>query len=132
MSQDPPRRLQPLCEKIGRERLDRTVREFYERLLVDSELGPYFTALPDLDAHIAHIAHIAAFWWTPLGGMPEGEPVFDMIGRHAPLGITEALLDRWLMIFEQTVHDELPEELAGQWVTMANAVAERLRNAVLP
>ncbi|HKK06996.1 MAG TPA: group III truncated hemoglobin [Gammaproteobacteria bacterium] len=127
MTQDPPRRLQPLCEKIGRERVDRTVRVFYERLLADSELGPYFAALPDLDAHIAHIAE---FWWTAMGGMPEGAPVFDMIGRHAPLGITEALLERWLMIFEQTVHDELPEELAAQWTTMANAVAERLRIVV--
>jgi len=128
MPQDPPRRLQPLCEKIGRERLDRTVRLFYERLLADSELGPYFAALPDLDAHIAHIAE---FWWTAMGGMPEGEPVFDMIGRHAPLGITEALLERWLLLFEQTVREELPDELADQWVTMAQGVGARLRNIVV-
>lgn len=127
-NQDPPRRLQPLCEKIGRERLDHTIAVFYERLLADAQLGPYFRALPDLPVHVAHIAE---FWWIAMGGRTEGAPVFDMIGRHAGLGITEALLARWLTLFEQTLHDQLPAALAAQWMTMAAGIAERLRGSVV-
>lgn len=123
MPTSPPRRLHPLCDKIGRPRVDHCVRLFYARLLDDPQLGGYFRALPDLDAHIDHIAD---FWWIAMGGRPEGDPVFDMIGRHARLGITEALLQRWLALFDATLQATLPETLATQWQQMAHAVAQRL------
>ena len=128
MTPHPPRKLQPLCEKIGRARVTHVVQRFYARLLADAELGPYFARLPDLDAHVAHIVE---FWWIAMGGKTAGTPVFDMVGRHAPLGITEAHLQRWLMIFAQTLDDELPEALAAQWLTMAHGIAERLRAAAV-
>lgn len=128
MTDTPPRRLQPLCEKIGRARLAHCIHNFYQRLLADAQLAPYFRALPGLESHIDHVTE---FWWVAMGGRPDDAPVFDMVGRHAGLGITEPLLQRWLDLFAATLNDELPPELAAAWQQMAEAIAQRLRSTVV-
>lgn len=123
VSQPPPRRrLNPLCDQIGRERVERTVSAFYARLLEDPMLRGYFQPL-DLGRHIPRIIE---FWWIAMGGRSAHPPTFDMIGRHGRLGLHRHDLERWLAIFEATVHDELPAELAAQWTTMAEGIAGRL------
>jgi len=121
-----PRRLQPLCDKVGRARVETTLRAFYRRLFADPMLGGYFASL-DFEAHLAHIIE---FWWIAMGGKSERPPTFDMIGRHQPLGITRPELRHWLALFRQTLHEELPEELAVQWSTMAEGIAGRMTGIV--
>lgn len=121
-----PRRLQPLCDKIGRETVETTLRAFYRRLFADPMLGGYFAHL-DFEAHLAHIVE---FWWIAMGGKSERPPTFDMIGRHQPLGITRAELEHWLALFRATLHEALPAEQAGPWSTMAEAIAARMAGIV--
>ena len=100
---------------------------FYTRLLDDPMLRAYFEPL-DLDAHIARIVE---FWWIAMGGRSEAPPVFDMVGRHRPLGIRAAELEHWLELFSRTLHEQLPAELAEQWLRMAEAIGAKMRPAVV-
>jgi hemoglobin len=122
------RKLEPLCDKIGYDRVAAVVHDFYRRLRADEELGPVFTAIGDREGHEAKII---AYWWLAMGGRMSEPPVVDMIGAHARVGVTEAQLQRWLTLFEATLGDHLEAELASQWAQMANAVADKLRANVV-
>jgi hemoglobin len=120
--------LQPLCDRIGRESVERVVHAFYERIRRDSEIGHFFAGIEDFSAHEARIVD---FWWIAMGGRVENPPDIDMIGKHMPLGITEEALVTWLSLFRATLAEELDGDLAGQWYQMANAIAARLLQFVV-
>jgi len=122
------RKLEPLCDKIGYDRVVAVIHDFYERLRADPDLGPFFSPIPD---HAAHEERVIAYWWLAMGGRMAEPPVVDMVGRHANLGMTEALLQRWLTLFGETLDDHLEPELADQWRQMAQAVGGKLRGQVM-
>ncbi|HKJ70311.1 MAG TPA: group III truncated hemoglobin [Gammaproteobacteria bacterium] len=122
------RKLEPLCDKIGHQRVKAVVHDFYRRLRADPELGPVFTAIRDREGHEDRII---AYWWLAMGGRMENPPVVDMLGAHARVGVSEAQLRRWLTLFGETVRDHLEEELAAQWQQMAFAVGDKLRAQVI-
>lgn len=124
----PKSALNPLCEKIGRERLERVIHAFYEKLRADPELGSFFVGIEDFSEHEKRICD---FWWLAMGGQVDDPPQIDMVGKHFPLGITEEALDRWLALFRQTLAEHMDMDLALQWYTMANGIAERLRDIVV-
>ncbi|MEJ2685830.1 MAG: group III truncated hemoglobin [Gammaproteobacteria bacterium] len=128
MSPESPRRLQPLCDRIGRERVETVVARFYDRLETDPRLGRYFSAIPDLEAHRRRIAD---FWWIAMGGRLAAPPEVDMVGAHRPLGLSTEDFSHWLALFDETVHRFLPADLADQWLLMAKAVAQRLIGQVV-
>lgn len=128
MSHQSPRRLQPLCDRIGRGRVEAVVARFYDRLEMDPQLGGYFASLPDLQAHRQRIAD---FWWLAMGGRLAEPPQVDMIGAHSPLGLGRDDFSRWLALFEETLQQSLPADLANQWLQMAQAVAQRLMGQVV-
>ena len=123
-----PRKLQPLCDKIGHDRVAAVVHDFYVRLRADPELGPFFRPIPDQEAHEQRVI---GYWWVAMGGRMAEPPVVDMVSRHANLGLTEALLQRWLDLFGATLADHLEPELAAQWQQMAEAVGANLRGQVM-
>lgn len=121
------RKLVPLCDRVGRARLDRIVHHFYGRLRRDPVLAPHFAAIGDFAEHEARIAE---FWWVAMGGRVAAPAPVDMVGRHQPLGLTAGDFRRWLALFAETVDAELPQPLAGQWQQMARAIAARLQAQV--
>ena len=122
------RKLEPLCDKIGYDRVAAVIHDFYRRLRSDPQLGPVFTAIGEREAH-EH--KVIGYWWLAMGGRMSEPPVVDMIGAHARVGVTEAQLQRWLVLFGETLRDHLAEELAGQWEQMAQAVGDKLRTQVV-
>jgi len=122
------RQLRPLCDKIGYERVEAVIHDFYERLRADPELGAYFDSIPDKPAHEEKII---GYWWLAMGGRLSEPPFVDMIGAHGRLGITHSLLDRWLVLFSEVLDKHLEPGLAGQWRQMAGAVGEKLRANVV-
>ncbi|QKT03402.1 group III truncated hemoglobin [Ectothiorhodospiraceae bacterium 2226] len=121
----PPRRLIPLCDKIGAERVEAVVRAFYERLHADPELGPVFARIADFEAHQQRVIQ---FWWLAMGGRCSRPDYVDMVGVHRPVGVTPALLERWLALFDAALEAELPPELAREWSHMAHGIGGTLRN----
>jgi len=122
------RTLQPLCDKIGRERVDAVIRDFYQVLRSDPELRDFFAGIEDFTEHERRIAD---FWWTAMGGRLEEPPTIDMVGRHMPLGITDEAIDRWLALFREALDRHLEPALAEQWHAMARGIADRLRRTVV-
>jgi len=122
------RKLEPLCDKIGFDRVEAVIHDFYRRLRADPELGPVFNAIED---RAGHERKIIGYWWLAMGGRMADPPVVDMIGAHARVGVTEAQLQRWLALFGEALRDHLPEELAAQWEQMAHAVGDKLRTQVV-
>lgn len=122
------RELAPLCSKIGRETVDRVVQDFYRKLREDPDLAPFFARIADFPAHEAHVAD---FWWVAMGGRAEAHRPFDMVGRHAPLGLTPSAFQRWLRLFRKTVEEHLPPPLAAQWLQMAQGVGANLERILL-
>jgi truncated hemoglobin YjbI len=66
---------------------------FYQRLRLDARLSHFFAHIEDFSAHEARIAD---FWFTAMGGRLASPPQVDMVGKHFPLGIGDADMDRWL------------------------------------
>ena len=122
------RRLIPLCEKIGRERIEQQVHAFYAKLQADEQMSHFFDHIEDFSAHEQRIAD---FWWTAMGGRLENPPQIDMVGKHMPLGIKDADIDQWLAYFKQTLNETMEPELADQWYHMAEGIATRLRQIVV-
>lgn len=122
------RLLRPLCDRIGRESVDRVIAAFYERLRADAQLAPFFAHIRDFPAHERVIAD---FWWIAMGGKVENPAPVDMLGLHRPMGLRQADLDRWLALFGQVLTAELEPEPARQWLTMARGIGGRLSRAAL-
>ena len=124
----PRRKIEPLCEKIGRSRVDQVIHAFYAGLRTDPVLHSYFDGI---DNFTEHETHIADFWWTAMGGTLQQPRQFDMLGRHRPLGLTPAVLERWLTLLGDTLRENLPGDLAAQWLQMAVAIGANLERHLL-
>lgn len=123
------RTLEPLCDKIGRERVATVVTAFYRAVDEDAVLAPFFAAVPD---RAAHERRVTDFWWIAMGGWLDEPPVVNMAGIHTGRGIRDQHVARWLDVFRTTLHRELPPELAEAWATMAEGIGARLRASITP
>jgi hemoglobin len=128
MTPEHTRVLRPLCDRIGRERVDRVIARFYERLRTDAQLAPFFARVRDFPEHERRIAD---FWWIAMGGKVEAPAPVDMLGLHRPMGLRHDDLERWLALFDEVLDAELDPELAQQWRTMARGIGQRLARAVI-
>lgn len=124
----PRRTLEPLCDKIGRDTVERVIHVFYDRLRADPALRSYFSGMPDFAGHEAHIAD---FWWVAMGGRLAEPRQYDMRGRHRALGLDATAFERWLQLFGETLATHLPPALAEQWLQMAYAISANLKRHML-
>jgi hemoglobin len=86
--------------------LDRLIGRFYERLLVDPEIGHFFTEVVQLDlAH--HLPRIAGFWEMVLfqTGDYVGEPMTAHLNLNRLSALEPAHFEVWLRHFAATVDD---------------------------
>lgn len=118
------RQLNPLCAQIGKDRVALVVHLFYQKLLADPLLAPYFSHIHNLPEHEAHITE---YWWTAMGGRPGPHRPFDMVGRHQGMTLSPALIDRWLHLFDEAMQASLEPELADQWGQMTRAIGGNLQ-----
>lgn len=99
------------------------VHHFYARVRRDAQLGPIFnTHVQDWDAHLVKLTD---FWSSALRGTRRfrGTPM----PVHAALpGLTAALFQHWLQLFETTVA-ELPNQALRERVSaLAECIAQSL------
>jgi hemoglobin len=113
-----------LAALLGRERIAAVVADFYDRVRHDPELGPTFAGVRDWDEVKARIGH---FWWLDLGGQRYRDDVYNPHTVHRHFGVRPEQVDPWLRLFETTVRDHLPAELADVWLTRVRRMAEWVR-----
>jgi hemoglobin len=106
--------------------VERLVRAFYGRALVDPMIGYLFVDVAHLDLE-AHVPQITAFWETILLGAQtyRGGAFRPHAVLNAQSPIRRAHFERWLVLWETTV-DEL---FAGPRADVAKAHAQRVAGA---
>ena len=122
------RKLEPLCDKIGRQQVGEVIHAFYDKLRADAQLAGFFSGIDDFAPHEAHIAD---FWWVAMGGKVDTPRQFDMLGLHRAMPLTAADFDRWLALFGETLAEMLPAEPARLWLHMAEGIGASLKRYTL-
>lgn len=111
-------------ERIGLGRIAAVVDDFYERVRSHPTLAVPFAPVGDWPDHKARLTH---FWWIGLGGRAYADYRYDIGRKHAPVGVTPALIDDWLTLFRATLDDHLPRALADAWFIRAQRMGDSLR-----
>lgn len=119
-----------LAEQIGRDAMYQVVHAFYQKLIVHPQLGHFFAAIENFETHEQRITD---FWWMALGGQLKQapDPKLDMIGKHFPLGIQQSDLELWLVLFGETLGEQLEEKLAARWMDKALQIGARIKQIVI-
>ena len=118
----------PLHQQISFAQVQQVVHLFYNKLQAHPSLSVFFRHIPDFTEHEYRIS---CFWWMSMGGRLEQPPRLDMISRHMPLGIRDEDLHTWLALFEQTLNEQLPADIAHQWLEKARKIGGRLKQIVI-
>jgi hemoglobin len=68
-----------------------------------------------------HLEKMYAFWNAALFSVPgfKGNP----FAKHAPLGISQAHFDRWLILFDETINSDFEGEMAEEAKNRAQLMA---------
>ena len=111
------------------EDIRRFVLRFYAAVRADTELGPIFEGRIG-DRWDSHLERMVDFWSSVLlaSGRYTGSPLD--VHRAIP-GIESSHYDRWLDLFEATLHDVLEEPIASDVVARARrmrVVLDRARS----
>lgn len=117
-----------LADQIGYEKVQHIVQVFYRRAQAHPELGHFFSPVEDIQSHQRRLSD---FWWQALGGQLDQPAQFDMIGKHFPLGIQDAELEAWLVLFAHVLGENLDLSLANAWMNKTLNVAARLKQIVI-
>lgn len=110
--------------RIGWPAVRAVVDDFYERIQRHPTLAQPFAVVTDWEHHKARLTH---FWWISLGGDAYAPYRYRIGEKHAPVGVTHALVDDWLSLFRRTLDDHLPADLADLWFERAQRMGDSLR-----
>ncbi len=110
-----------LAALLGRETIAAVVADFYDRVQRDPALAPTFTHVKDWDAVKTRLAH---FWWIDLGGARYRDDVYNPHTVHRHVGARPQQVEPWLRLFEATVRDHVPADLAERWLTRVRRMAD--------
>jgi hemoglobin len=102
----------------------RLVETFYARVLQDPDLAPMFRHAV-ADHWDRHLQTMVDFWASIAlrTGQYQGKPQ----AAHMPLGLTPALFDRWLELFEATAYDVCEPHVAAFFLDRARRIADSLQ-----
>ncbi len=111
---------QPEITEAGVERM---VRAFYGRALVDPVLGPVFhTAIDDFEPHLATITD---FWCAVMLGARRYQG--NALAPHRKHPLEPAMFDRWLALWGETADDLFAPSAADALKGRAQRIAESLK-----
>ena len=100
------------------------IERFYDKLLVDSEIGHFFTKLPLED----HIERVASFWAFIL--LDQAGYTGNMMEAHAHLRLRNTDFDRWLALFHETINEQFKGEKADLAIQRSSLIAWTMRSKI--
>ena len=117
-------------QQLSYETILNVVKSFYQKATNDILIGYHFRFIQDFDSHFPRISD---FWQLQLTGHmdhPESKP-FDIINVHIPLKIKRGEIDRWGVLFSQTLdefiaNNQLSEEQKMLWMNKVQIFQKRL------
>ena len=117
-----------------REDVEILVNKFYDKVIKDDLIGFFFTDIAKIDLS-KHLPKMYNFWESILLGNPvyEGNPM----AKHFPINEVSALeerhFNRWLQIWEETIHEnfegENTETAIARALNIARIMNHKMANA---
>ena len=109
--------------KISESQISTLVDRFYDKVRLDSEIGPIFNAIVDDWPH--HLALLKDFWSTVLltTGRYKGQPLMT----HLQLPLDPDHFERWLTLFAETATEVLPPAIAATVIEKSQRIAENFK-----
>jgi hemoglobin len=112
----------------NRNDIEKLVRSFYSKALIDEEIGFFFTEVATFNLE-EHIPVFTDFWSSILLGdrSYSGNPMIkhmDMAKKHP---IEPAHFDRWLSIWRKNVAENFEGPVADEAANRAGQIAELMR-----
>ena len=109
---------------LSKEQIAQVVDAFYDRVQLDEGLAQPFSIVTDWTHHKALISH---FWWMTLGGDRYMDYSYSVAPKHRAVGFTPDLLNgNWLPLFERTMREILPDDIADVWMAQARRIGRSL------
>jgi hemoglobin len=107
-----------------REDVEFLVKEFYDQVIKDDLIGFFFTDVAKIDLS-QHLPKMYNFWESILLGNPvyEGNPMRVHFPINEVSALQEKHFNRWLQIWEKTVHDNFEGENAENAINRALNIA---------
>lgn len=109
---------------IGRASIAAVVDDFYDRVQCHPTLAGPFAKVSDWTEHKARLTH---FWWLSLGGPAYRQDRYKTAQERLPANVTPELIADWLKLFQETLNDHLPKEIAALWFARASNIGASLR-----
>ena len=108
--------------------LERVVRRFYAHARLDPDLGPLFSAhVADWEAHYTRMVD---FWASV--GLLAGRYHRNALEVHRPLALRPMHFERWLVLFDQTLQEEVSPQARQHLMTIAHRIAATLNSRLCP
>jgi hemoglobin len=116
---------------ITEEMIRAVVQGFYSRIQEDPALGPIFTRVIAPEAWPAHLQKMCDFWSSVMlmSGRFHGAPMpaHARIANENGDGLNTRHFARWLHLFDQTVTELCPPEVAALFVQRSQMIARSLQ-----
>ncbi len=107
--------------------IDRLMKRFYERMMVDPFIGFIFTHYAKLNLD-EHLPVLADFWETVLFNRPVYKRGAKAMNVHFDLNqklpLKKGYFTRWLYLFNSTTDELYSGEIANKAKTRAHSIAE--------
>lgn len=107
-----------------REDVEYLVKEFYDQVIKDDLIGFFFTDIAKIELN-HHLPKMYNFWESILLGNPvyEGQPMAKHFPINDIVAMEEKHFNRWLQVWEKTIHDNFEGENAENAITRALNIA---------
>ena len=102
--------------------VENLVNTFYEKVLQDVELAPFFTRL-DFKAHMPKMVH---FWSFVL--LDEPSYTTNVTDKHMQMPLAKLHFDRWIELFDGTVNELFKGEKAEMAKQRATLIGWTIQN----
>ena len=108
--------------------IDRLLRHFYSRAMVDEVIGYLFTDVAHLDVE-QHLPQIGNFWEQVLFQRPVyiGQPIAVHVPLHEAATLQPQHFQRWFSIWAEAIDELFVGEMATQAKRRAAIIAETMQ-----
>ncbi len=112
----------------SRQDIEHLVDAFYQRVMEDQEIGPFFTEVAAVDWE-RHLPNMYDFWETVIFSVVryKGNPMMKHILLNQKAPLLPAHFDRWLVLWRSTVNTYFEGENAHHAIQRATQIAELMK-----
>lgn len=104
------------------------VQAFYNKALEDNQIGHFFSEHMEVDLE-AHIPQIVSFWCSLIFHTSnyKGNPMLTHIALNKKSPLQQEDFDRWLFLWEETVHEHFVGTKADLAIEKAKQIAQLIK-----